>query len=124
MASSSGPQPASRGAGRQPPPYLEFCFSVLVFRPWVSMIGGQCLLLLQVVRTTCSSKNKCASLDQQSASKPVSVLSLIWTKFPKFYDYIYSIYNYIVLVSRYCLATQATSPSQVTFTCFVVFLSG
>ena len=82
------------------------------------MIGGQCLLLLQVVRTTCSSKNKCASLDQQSASKPVSVLFFEIDIFPKLYDYIYIIYNYIVLVSRYCLATQATSPGQVTFTCF------
>ena len=74
VASSSGPQPASRGAGRQPPPYPEVCFSVLGFRPWASMIGGQCLLLLQGVRTTCSSKNKAHLWISRVLQKPVSVL--------------------------------------------------
>ena len=74
VASSSGPQPASRGAGRQPLPYPEACFSVLVFRPWASMIGGQCLPLLQGVRTTCSSKNKAHLWISRVLQKPVSVL--------------------------------------------------
>ena len=74
VASSSGPQPASRGAGRQPPPYPEVCFFVLGFRPWESMIGEQCLPLLQGVRTTCSSNKKAHLWISRVLHKPVSVI--------------------------------------------------
>ena len=89
VASSSGLQPVSRGAGRRLPFYLEVRFSVLGFRPWASLIGGQCLPLLQGVRTTCSSKNKAHLWISRVLQKPVSVLfpwnwqifQSLWLKF-------------------------------------------
>ena len=74
VVSSSGLQPVSRGAGRRLLFYLEVRFSVLGFRPWAPLIGGQCLPLLQGVRTTCSSKNKAHLWISRVLQKPVSVL--------------------------------------------------
>ena len=66
---------------------LFFCTGVQALGN--QMIGGQGRLLLQGVRTTCSSKNKVASLEQQSASKAGECsFSLKLTIFPKLYDYI------------------------------------
>ena len=77
--------PGAQGDGLHPT--RRSVFSVLVFRPWVSMIGGQCLLFLQGVRTTCLSKNKVAYLEQQCVSKAGECsFSLKLTIFPKLYD--------------------------------------
>ena len=117
---SSGLQPGSKGAGRRLLCYLEVRFSVLGFRPWAPLIGGQCLSLSAGCQDHLLEQEQGASLDQQSAYRWVFIF-LEFDNFPKF---IIKILIILVLVSRHCLATQSISPGRWHFLLLCLFQVG